>query len=45
MTQQTITRKNWPSINKPNVKSLLLAFIPTAIGFVAFEYGREVISP
>jgi hypothetical protein len=45
MTQQSITRKNWPSINKPNVKSLLLAFIPTAIGFVAFEYGREVISP
>jgi hypothetical protein len=45
MTQRSITRKNWPSINKPSIKSLLLASIPTAIGFIAFEYGKEVISP
>jgi hypothetical protein len=45
MTQRSITRTNWPSINKPSIKSLLLASIPTAIGFVAFEYGKEVISP
>ena len=45
MTQRSLTRKNWPSINKPSIKSLLLASIPTAIGFVAFEYGKEVMSP
>ena len=33
-----------PMPRAPNARALLLALVPSAIGFVAFEYGREVMS-
>mmetsp|Transcript_26122 Transcript_26122/g.52964 ORF Transcript_26122/g.52964 Transcript_26122/m.52964 type:complete len:290 (-) Transcript_26122:49-918(-) len=36
--------RSLPMPRVPDGRSLLLAFIPSAIGFVAFEFGRDVIS-
>ena len=36
--------RSLPMPRVPDGRSLLLAFIPSAIGFVGFEFGREVIS-
>jgi len=52
---RTISNMNWSSALQhhlrrfpstpppPTLKSLIMAFIPTAIGFVAFEYGKDVL--
>ena len=37
-------RPNWQNISRPALRPCLLAFPPSAIGFIAFEYGKHVMT-